>query len=64
MSDPIDPAAMTPCEAARMLSAAGGKAVSPDVVTSHIRQGLPVKSDGTISLVQYAAWLLTRVNEK
>ena len=51
----INPAAVTPETLAKMLG------LQVDVVRNHIEQGAPVAQDGTMNLVQYAAWLNTRI---
>jgi plasmid maintenance system antidote protein VapI len=46
-----NPAALTVEQLARML------AVSEEKVREHVAAGAPVGADGTINLVNYAAWL-------
>jgi len=52
----INPAALTPETAAKMLG------LQVDVVQKHIAQGAPVAADGCLNLIQYAAWLNSRIN--
>jgi hypothetical protein len=52
----INPAALTPETAAKMLG------LQVEIVQKHIEQGTPVAADGTINLVNYAAWLNSRIN--
>jgi hypothetical protein len=47
----INPAALTIEQVARML------AVSEEKVREHLAAGAPVGADGTVNLVNYAAWL-------
>ena len=66
VSDPatstkVNPLALSVEEAARMLSAAGGKRITPEQVQADIDAGAPVGADGRINLVHYAAWLVREV---
>ena len=47
----VDPTALTVEQLARML------AVPAEKVRDHVAAGAPVAADGTINLVNYAAWL-------
>ena len=51
----INPAALTPETAAKMLG------LQVDIVRKHISQGAPVAADGTINLVNYCAWINSRI---
>jgi len=51
----INPAALTPETAAKMLG------LNAQIVQNHITQGAPIAADGTINLVNYAAWLNSRM---
>ncbi len=53
----INPLALTPPEAARLLSKAGGRLISLEQIEADLAVGAPSNADGTISLVTYAAWL-------
>ncbi|HPD32442.1 MAG TPA: hypothetical protein PLL20_20810 [Phycisphaerae bacterium] len=55
---PMNPTAITVADAARLLSAAGGRPVTPEQIQADIEAGLPTNPDGTINLVHYAAWLV------
>jgi hypothetical protein len=46
-----NPAALTLEDAARMLS------ISADMLRADLDAGAPTNADGTINLIQYAAWL-------
>jgi len=59
----IDPAAMTPAQAAKVLSAVGNGPVTEDMLRRHIAAGAPTTADGRINLVHYAAWLNKDVSE-
>ena len=60
-STKVNPLALSVEEAARMLSAAGGKRITPEQVQADIEAGAPVGADGRINLVHYAAWLVREV---
>ena len=52
---------LTPPEAARTLTQAGGKKlpeVTAEMIEMDIEAGLPVNPDGTINAVIYVAWLI------
>jgi hypothetical protein len=53
----LNPTAIPLADAARLLSAAGGQAVTVEVLTADVAAGAPTNADGTLNLVQYAAWL-------
>ena len=63
-SQQLNPAALTAAEAARLLSAAGGRAVTVDVVQAAIDAGAPVLADGRLNLVELMAWLEKDLAEK
>ena len=54
----LNPTALPVADAARLLSGAGGLRVTPEQIRADIDAGAPVNGDGTINLVQYAAWLV------
>ena len=60
----VNPLALTIDETARMLSAGGGKRVTPEQVQADIDAGAPVGRDGRINLVHYAAWLVREVQAR
>jgi hypothetical protein len=53
----LDPAALTADDAARLLSAAGGRTVTADMIQAAIDAGAPVAADGRLNLVELMAWL-------
>jgi len=55
---PLNPQALSPEDVARILSASGRKPVTVEMVRDDIDDGAPVNPDGTINLVQYAAWIV------
>jgi hypothetical protein len=54
---PLTPTALTPEALARLLSAAGGKAVTIYMVQAAVDAGAPVGVGGRINLVEFMAWL-------
>lgn len=51
-------AALPKSDVVRALRAAGSRTVSEESLEADIAAGLPVNDDGTISLVDYAAWII------
>ncbi len=60
-SGPVDPRALSVEQMAKLLSAAGGRAVSVQEVQADLASGAPVGPNGRINLVAYTAWLLRQV---
>ena len=58
---PVNPASLSIEDMARLLSAAGGRKITPAQVQADIDAGAPIGRDGRMSLVHYAAWLLREV---
>ena len=52
----VNPAAMPLADAAKLLSAASGQAVSVAMLEADIAAGAPTNADGTLNLVLLAAW--------
>ena len=63
MAEQINPAAMTPAEAARILTAACGRQVMAETIQQHLELGAP-QQQGRLHLVHYAAWLVQRLGEQ
>ena len=57
-STAINPGSLTVAEVAKLLSAGGGKKITPEQVQGDIDAGAPTNANGTINLVHYTAWLL------
>ena len=53
----LNPAALTLAQAAKILTKAGGKAVSEKMLAEDLEAGAPQNADGTLHLVRYTAWL-------
>ncbi len=58
---PVNPLSLTVEEAARMLSGAGGRKVTTEMVQSDLEAGAPVGPGNRINLVHYTAWLIREV---
>ena len=54
--------ALSPSQAARVLSAAGGRRITEEMVRADVDAGAPANSDGTVNLVHYTAWLVGRLS--
>jgi hypothetical protein len=54
---PVDPQRLSIEQAAQMMAAAFKRRIEPENVRADIEDGAPTNSDGTLNLVQYAAWL-------
>ena len=53
----IDPQAMTVEDAARLLTAAGGRKVTAATVRAAIDAGAPALADGRVNLIELMAWM-------
>jgi len=53
--------ALTVAQAAKVLSAAGGRRIAEKVIRADIDAGAPVNPDGTLNLVHYTAWLVKEI---
>ena len=49
---------MSIVDVAKLLSNVGGQQLSEDDIRADLKRGAPTNADGTISLVNYAAWLV------
>jgi hypothetical protein len=54
----MDPTALPIADAAQILSKAGGRLVTEEMLRKDIDDGAPTNADGTLNLVHYAAWLI------
>ena len=52
----VDPTRLSIEQAAKLLSAAYRERIDPANIQVDIESGAPTNSDGTINLVNYAAW--------
>ena len=60
----VNPLSLTVDEAARILTGAGGKRVTPAMVQADIDAGAPTTAGGRINLVHYTAWLIREVQAR
>lgn len=63
MSQPqqqLDPSALSPADLVRLLEASGAEGVTVAAVESDLAAGCPINGDGTINLIHYTAWLVSR----
>ena len=51
------PMALTPAQAAKVLSAAAGRKIGEELIREDLAAGAPANADGTINILHYAAWL-------
>ena len=56
--------ALSPADVAALLSRVGGKPVTVEMVREDMAAGAPTNPDGTINLIQYAAWLVREVTTR
>ena len=50
--------ALTIDQTAKILSAAGGRRITEEMVRADIEAGVPTNPDGTVNLVHYTSWLV------
>ncbi len=60
----VNPASLSVEDMSRLLSAAGGRKITPEQVQADIDAGAPVGPGGRMSLVHYAAWLAREVQSR
>ena len=60
----LNPQAMRLEDLARILTALGVRPVSVDMLRKDLDDGAPANPDGTINLVNYAAWLLGEMGRR
>ncbi|MCX5673237.1 MAG: hypothetical protein NTU94_18130 [Planctomycetota bacterium] len=66
MDDPkptLNPAALSFADAAKILSAAGCQRVTIEMLQEDVAAGAPTNADGTINLLQYAAWVCLKIRD-
>ena len=64
MAKTLNPAALTVADAAKILTAAGGGAVTAEMIQADLDAGAPTNADGTLNLVHYTAWLAREVTSR
>jgi len=60
----LNPTALPVADAARLLSAAGGQAVTVEMLEADVAAGAPTNPDGTLNLMRYAAWLAKEMSAR
>lgn len=60
MTKPLDPSAIAVDKMAELLTRLAGVEVTAAMIEADIAEGAPVNDDGSIHLVNFAAWLLAR----
>ena len=50
--------ALTAEQLTKVLSAAGGRRITEEMIRADIEAGAPVNSDSTVNLIHYTAWLV------
>lgn len=60
----VNPASLSVEDMSRLLSAAGGRKITPKQVRADIDAGAPIGPGGRMSLVHYAAWLVREVQSR
>lgn len=53
--------ALAPAKVAEILRRSGARHATPEAVQADIEAGAPVNADGTVNLIEYAAWLVERM---
>jgi hypothetical protein len=61
MTNPLNPLALPPATLVKLLRKSGCRAMTEEALEQLIESGLPVNGDGSISIVEYTAWLLQEV---
>ena len=59
MDNSLKITALQPEVLVRLLKQAGSRTASPEMIAEDLASGAPQNPDGTINLVEYAAWLAT-----
>ena len=55
---PASSTSLTVAQVAKVLSAAGGRRITDEMINADIEAGAPTNYDGTINLIHYTAWLV------
>lgn len=58
---PLNPQALRLEDLARILSASGPRPVTVEMLQADVDDGAPTNPDGTISLLEYARWLISEM---
>jgi len=60
----LNPTALPPADAARLLSAVGGQVVTVEMLQADVAAGAPTNDDGTLNVAHYAAWLVKEMSAR
>jgi hypothetical protein len=60
----LNPTALAVADAAKLLSRVGSAPVTREMIEADVANGAPTNADGTIHLVWYAAWLVSRMSRE
>jgi hypothetical protein len=60
----VNPGSLSIEDMSRLLSAGGGRKVTPEQIQADIDAGAPVGRDGRMNLVHYTAWLVREVQAR
>ena len=66
MNEPVNPMSMPISDAALLLTKAGGRRITEDLLREAVEAGLPVDTRGHLNVITLAAWLnreMTHGNE-
>ena len=55
--------AVTPEQLVQLLKQAGSRTITEETLAADIEAGCPVNEDGTLSLIDYAVWLMLGTGE-
>ena len=59
---PASSTALTVAQLAKILSAAGGRRITEEMIRLDMDAGAPVNPDGTVNLLHYTAWMVKNVS--
>ena len=59
---PASSTSLSVAQVAKILSAAGGRRITEEMIQTDIDAGAPTNPDGTINLIHYVAWLVRNVS--
>ena len=54
--------ALTPDQVAKVLSSAGARRITEEMIRADIDAGAPTNPDGTVNLVHYTSWLVKELS--
>jgi hypothetical protein len=60
----LSPTALAVADAAKLLSRIGSAPVTREMIEADVADGAPTNADGTLHLVLYAAWLVSRMSQE